>query len=287
MNYTPVLKKVINYIEENICRPITLDDIATNFFISKFHFHRIFKIYTGISFGQYVSRRRFQCIGDNILENHKSEIWKIALKYSYTQPQSLNRAFKKIYNSTPTQYRKSSLRLIIQEKLVILDKETISLNGKMMIDLSLDYFEKTKLYGVTYSIDLTKTPLTEDEIVILTKLKSQDFIKIPQLKKMYYASIKKNKEIYTFGFFTDKKFDFKEKFTISSGLYAVLHYSGDRLYNSLDIVTNDIQSIFKKKNLTSNIDNFEVAQQLFIDNPTHYSIIIPVETNKISNNNTK
>ena len=66
MNYTPILKEIIDYVENNIDRPITLDEIAANFFISKFHFHRIFKVYTGISFGQYMAKRRLQYIGDDI-----------------------------------------------------------------------------------------------------------------------------------------------------------------------------------------------------------------------------
>jgi AraC-like DNA-binding protein len=280
MNYTPILKEIIDYVENNIYRPITLDEIAANFFISKFHFHRIFKVYTGISFGQYISKRRLQYIGDDILNERTTEIWKIALKYSYTQPQTLNRSFKKYYNITPTQYRKENTRALIQERLIILEKETISLNGKIRIDLSLEYFKKTKVYGLTYSIDLTKTPLTEEEIVAFTKVKSQDFVAIPQLKKIYYISIKKTKDIYTFGFFTDKKLDFSENFTIPSGLYALLHYSGDRLYNSLGVVINDIQSIFDKEHLAPNTDTLEVVQQFFIDNPAHYSIMIPVEVSR-------
>ena len=104
------------------------------------------------------------------------EIWKIALKYSYTHPQILNRTFKKHYNIIPTQYRKDNIRKVIQDRLVVLEKETISLNGKIMIDLSLEYFKKTKVYGITYSIDLTKTPLTEEEIIAFTKIKSQDIL---------------------------------------------------------------------------------------------------------------
>ncbi|WP_028856460.1 helix-turn-helix transcriptional regulator [Psychrilyobacter atlanticus] len=280
MNYTPILKEIINYVENNIYRPITLDEISANFFISKFHFHRIFKVYTGISFGQYISKRRLQYIGDDILNKRTEEIWKIALKYSYTHPQILNRTFKKYYSITPTQYREINLRKVIQDRLIILEKETISLNGKIRIDLSLEYFKKTKVYGITYSIDLTKTPLSEEDLVTFTKINSQNFIATPQLKKFYYVSIKRTKDIYNFGFFTDKKLDFKEHFTIPSGLYALLHYSGDRLYNSLDVVMNDIQSIFDKEHLTPNKNTLEVVQQFFIDNPSHYSIMIPVEVSK-------
>ena len=280
MNYTHILKEIINYVENNIDRSITLDEIAANFFISKFHFHRIFKVYTGISFGQYMGKRRFQHIGDDILNYRTMEIWKIALKYSYIHPQILNRIFKKHYNITPTQYRKNNIRKVIQDRLIVLGKETISLNGKIMIDLSLEFLKKTKVYGITYSIDLAKTPLTKEEIIAFTKMKSQDFIVTPQLKKFYYISIKKTKDIYIFGVFTDKKFDFEEHFTIPSGLYALLHYSGDRLYNSLDVVLNDIQSIFDKEHLAPNIDTLEIVQQLFTDNPTHYSIMIPTKVNK-------
>ncbi|MGB6129366.1 MAG: AraC family transcriptional regulator [Psychrilyobacter sp.] len=280
MNYTPILKEIIDYVENNINSVITLDEISANFFISKFHFHRIFKVYTGISFGQYISKRRLQYIGDDILNNKTTEIWKLILKYSYTQPQILNRTFKKHYNITPTQYRKHDLRKVIQEKLIILEKETISLNGKIRIDLSLEYFKKIKVYGIIHSIDLSRTTLNEEELIAFIKTKSQHFSATPKLKKFYYISIKRSKTIYTFGFFTDIKLDFKEHFTIPSGLYALLHYSGDRLYNSSGVVLNDIRSIFEKEHLTSHREDLEFIQQFFIDNPTYYSIMTPVRVNK-------
>ena len=280
MNYAPIVKKIIDYIEINIYHSITLNDITTNFFISKFHFHRIFKVYAGISFGQYITKRRLQYIGDDILKDKNIEIWKIALNYSYTQPQILNRIFKKHYNFTPTQYRKNNIRSIIQNKLVILEKETISLNGKIMIDLSLELFKKTKVYGITYSIDLKKIPLDEEEIIAFTKERSKIFIKTPNLKKIFYISIKKNKDIYIFGFFTDKKLNFEETFIIPNGLYALLHYSGNRLYNSLDIVLKDIESVLGKEHITPKTNTLEIIQQFSVNTPTNYSIHIPIIVNK-------
>ncbi len=49
---------VLAYIEENISRAISLDDIAAALFISKYHMSHVFKAENGISVGEAVLRRK-------------------------------------------------------------------------------------------------------------------------------------------------------------------------------------------------------------------------------------
>jgi AraC family transcriptional regulator len=277
MNYTKILKEVTDYIEDSIEEPLTLDEIANKFYISKFHLHRIFKFYTRSTLGQYVTKRRFQFIGDEILEEKDLEIWKIALKYSYTQPQSMNRVFKKYYNCTPMQYRSLSRRVIIQEKLSILDKETISLKGKPIIDVSIDFFEKQKLYGSIYTVDYKDFSFDQDKIFEFIKNKYLEFQNKTEIETVYYISIKSDSTSKKIGIFTDKKLSFKESFVIPAGLFATLHYTGEKLYNSLDIVTTDIQSIFVKGNILPKTDLFEVIQKNYKKDILNNLIYVPIK----------
>jgi len=54
MNYHQRLKKVIDYIGQHFDEDISLDTLSAVFHISKFHFHRLFTAYTGLSLQQYI-----------------------------------------------------------------------------------------------------------------------------------------------------------------------------------------------------------------------------------------
>ncbi len=279
MNYTQILKEITDYIEVSIKEPLTLDEISNKFYISKFHLHRIFKFYTGRTLGQYITKRRFQFIGDEILEKKDLEVWKIALKYSYTQPQSMNRVFKKYYNCTPLQYRTTNKKVIIQEKLNILDKETISLKGKPIMDISIDFFEKQKLYGSIYNVDFKDFSFDQEKIFEYIKNKYLEFQKNSEVEIIYYISIFSDSTRKEFGIFTDKKLSFKESFEVPAGLFATLHYTGEKLYNSLNIISTDIQSIYNKGNILPKTDLFEGIQKFSKKDILNNLIYIPIEAN--------
>lgn len=52
------VKEIMHYIDENIENPISLDEIASNFYISTSYMCRIFKSMTGFTIHQYISKRR-------------------------------------------------------------------------------------------------------------------------------------------------------------------------------------------------------------------------------------
>ncbi len=55
---SPRLREIILYINENLVQNITLEDLSKQFFISKYHLCRLFKKETGMTFVQYVTKKR-------------------------------------------------------------------------------------------------------------------------------------------------------------------------------------------------------------------------------------
>ena len=53
-----IVAACVNYIENNIYNKITLDDVAQQSGISKYHLHRMFKSLTGESLMEYVQSRK-------------------------------------------------------------------------------------------------------------------------------------------------------------------------------------------------------------------------------------
>lgn len=53
-----IVADIISYINKNISQPLSLEDTAKEFFISKYHLCRIFKESTGFTFNKYITIKR-------------------------------------------------------------------------------------------------------------------------------------------------------------------------------------------------------------------------------------
>ncbi|MBE7038562.1 MAG: helix-turn-helix domain-containing protein [Ruminococcaceae bacterium] len=57
-----IVKKIIDYLNENLAEIKSLDEIAEKFFISKCHLCRIFKTRTGITVNRYITNKRIMYV---------------------------------------------------------------------------------------------------------------------------------------------------------------------------------------------------------------------------------
>ncbi|MFV0500874.1 MAG: helix-turn-helix domain-containing protein [Bacteroidales bacterium] len=71
---------------------------------SPFHLHRIVRAFLNEPIGMYITRQRVKKAA-LLIRNTKLSIQDIAYKVGYDMPSSLSKAFKKLYNITPTEYR--------------------------------------------------------------------------------------------------------------------------------------------------------------------------------------
>lgn len=105
------MRKVLHAIEQYSERKPTIDldvkklaDIAC---YSQYHFHRVFRAFTGESVNAYVTRIRLQHAVIR-LKNSSESITSIALDSGYDNLSAFNKAFKKNFNVTASQVRKLS-----------------------------------------------------------------------------------------------------------------------------------------------------------------------------------
>lgn len=99
------LNKMIQYIEENLTNEINYNKLSkisnTNLFILE----RIFSFLTNMTLVEYIKKRRLSKAFEEI-KNTDTKIIDIAFKYQYNSASSFNRAFKQLFNITPTECRK-------------------------------------------------------------------------------------------------------------------------------------------------------------------------------------
>lgn len=98
-------KTIIAYIKENYNERITLDDLACLTSQSVYNLSHSFKKSTGQSPLEYINSYRLSIAADSLTKTDTS-VLNIAIDTGFNNVSYFNRAFKKKYGMTPTQYRK-------------------------------------------------------------------------------------------------------------------------------------------------------------------------------------
>ena len=103
--YTGKFMAVCRYIDEHFSEEITLEEVASVAGFSKFHFSRLFKQFTNVSFYKYVNQQRI-AHAEELLSNPDLSVTEIAIRCGFSSTSSFIRMFKQIKNCTPTDFRK-------------------------------------------------------------------------------------------------------------------------------------------------------------------------------------
>lgn len=102
-----LLNRLLIYVEANLSEKITLEETAEHFWISTTTLSSLFSKRMGISFYQYVLRRRLREARDQIAQGIPIET--AAAKVGFSDYSAFYRAFRREYGMSPRQYRRNSV----------------------------------------------------------------------------------------------------------------------------------------------------------------------------------
>nr|WP_314499146.1 GyrI-like domain-containing protein [uncultured Chryseobacterium sp.] len=102
------LVKIIQYIDENLDTELSLETVSEVGSYSPFHFHRIFKLITGETLQQYISRKRTEKSAFYLSLRKNVPVKDIYLNLGFSSHSGFNKTFKKYYGKSPTEFRKAS-----------------------------------------------------------------------------------------------------------------------------------------------------------------------------------
>lgn len=100
MDVIRCLQRAVDFMEDNLCEKMPMEEIARHAYMSAFHFQRLFSAVCGVSVGEYIRARRLTLAGAE-LQSSDIRIIDAALRYGYESPEGFSRAFTRFHGLSP------------------------------------------------------------------------------------------------------------------------------------------------------------------------------------------
>ena len=139
-----IVDEIDRCIKQQNDEAMTLSVLSRKLSYSEFYITRKFKEISGMTFRDYLRRRRL-AFALKELRDSKRYILDIAVDHGFSSHEAFTRAFKELYGITPSEYRKKPVPLAIRTKLCSFDRYFFGMGEIGMIKST----NEIKIYFVT------------------------------------------------------------------------------------------------------------------------------------------
>ncbi|MGI5976276.1 MAG: helix-turn-helix domain-containing protein [Candidatus Limivicinus sp.] len=101
--YDPKIERALSYINENLSRNLSVEALADEVFLSKYHFMRLFKAQTGSTVHAYIRQKRLMYAARLIREGTSAN--KAAADSGFADYSTFHRAFRESFGISPGQLK--------------------------------------------------------------------------------------------------------------------------------------------------------------------------------------
>ncbi|MDP1564275.1 MAG: helix-turn-helix domain-containing protein [Pirellulaceae bacterium] len=105
--------RAIDFVERNLSRDFSIQEVAKAAGFSSFHFQRLFRAAIGESVGQFVRRIRLESAARRLVNNPREDITNTAIRLGFSSSKNFAKAFRVHFDCSPTEFRK---RFLNQQK---------------------------------------------------------------------------------------------------------------------------------------------------------------------------
>lgn len=103
--YAQRFDRVLLYIEQHLDEELSLTVLSEVACYSRFHFHRAFSEYVGVSVTRYVQRMRLRRASQQLLARPRVRVLDIALRAGFDSGEAFAHAFKHAFGQSPSAFR--------------------------------------------------------------------------------------------------------------------------------------------------------------------------------------
>lgn len=132
--YEERFNRVFDYIDTHLDEPLSVESLSRVANFSKYHFHRQFSEFAGMSVGRYIQVVRLRRASYQLVFNEERRIIEIALEAGFDNPESFARAFKRNFGQTPSQFRRAPVWKPWSERMQLPKRERIEPMGVNIVD---------------------------------------------------------------------------------------------------------------------------------------------------------
>jgi AraC family transcriptional regulator len=138
--YAERFNTICDFIYNNLDEDLSIEKLSKVASFSKYHFHRQFSVYMGISVYKFIQLVRLKRASYQLVFNKDTKVIDIALDSGFENHESFSRAFKNNFNQTPSQFRKKPEWKPWHEKYNV-----IKYKGNNIMQVKIVDFKETKI----------------------------------------------------------------------------------------------------------------------------------------------
>lgn len=146
MNYIEIVGDAIEYIESNLHRKLSLEELASRYYISPAYFYRIFRAVTNQTVKSYILGRKLSAAAVALKKTDRN-VADIAFRYGFNSHEQFTRDFIKMFKVTPRGYRKENISVPLMAELDIVERDFKNENNDIVVDYSCREINEIKLLG--------------------------------------------------------------------------------------------------------------------------------------------
>ncbi|MBN2238837.1 MAG: AraC family transcriptional regulator [Dehalococcoidales bacterium] len=158
--YRSRINRVIDYIESNIDRPLTLRELSDVAGFSSYHFHRIFSGMVGETLYGFIQRIRLEKAALKLVLNQRKTITEISLDVGFTSMSAFARAFREKFGMSATKWRTEGYNQYSKNGTIFSNQEQLPDNIGQDYRTTLQYNRDNK--NNTWRIEMTEGSLKTD-----------------------------------------------------------------------------------------------------------------------------
>ncbi len=106
-----IIQTLTDWIESNLDKTLSVDEVAARSGYSKWHLQRMFRTVTRQTLGNYIRERRLTLAAEALRQTQRP-VFDIAMQYGYDSQQTFSRVFRRQFSQTPTAYRHTMRRAL-------------------------------------------------------------------------------------------------------------------------------------------------------------------------------
>ena len=177
-NNLELLAAALEYLEAHLEEDVRTEDVAAACYCAKSTLDKLFRCVMTISIHDYVVRRRMMKAAKLLHEDPETGILSVALRFGYSTNESFTRAFRKVWNCNPSEFRSKTRFTELYPRFLLPEEngeEEINMRKRVDISELYDFFvQRRGCYFVCCDIhrlmEINEISRRAGDLALLTQL---------------------------------------------------------------------------------------------------------------------